>query len=140
MKIAILITGSRHERNPERIACGLSDALKTFHGRLRLDGCNPIIIRLIHGDAPGVDRLADKIAHQKGWEIHPRPAAWDTLGRKAGPVRNAEMVAEVLTWVADGWTPVCIAFPTKDSIGTWDCIRRASEAGIPVYIQPEVKP
>lgn len=32
---------------------------------------------------------------------------------------------------------ICLAFPTKSSIGTWDCVRRANAAGIRVIIVPE---
>jgi hypothetical protein len=28
-----------------------------------------------------------------------------------------------------------LAFPTKNSVGTWDMIRRARKAGVPVEIQ-----
>ncbi|WP_079669947.1 SLOG family protein [Mycobacteroides abscessus] len=42
----------------------------------------------------------------------------------AGHLRNQEMV--------DRGADTCIAFPLKDSRGTWDCMKRAERAGISV--------
>jgi hypothetical protein len=48
---------------------------------------------LIHGDAPGVDRLAAKAAETFGLDIDPYPADW-SKGAAAGPVRNREMLRD----------------------------------------------
>jgi hypothetical protein len=47
---------------------------------------------LVHGDAHGADRIAAKIAKSLGFIVRPYPAAWETLGRAAGGVRNQEML------------------------------------------------
>ena len=57
------------------------------------------------------------------------PADWSTHGRAAGPIRNQQMV--------DRGADICLAFPTSSSIGTWDCVRRAKAAGIPVEIHKQ---
>lgn len=49
-------------------------------------------------------------------------ARWKELGKKAGHVRNAEMIATKPDLV--------IAFP--GGIGTANCVRQAKKAGIPV--------
>jgi hypothetical protein len=48
---------------------------------------------LIHGDAPGVDRLAAKAAETFELDIEPYPADW-SKGAAAGPVRNRQMLTE----------------------------------------------
>jgi len=92
----------------------------------------------VHGGAAyyiGADYIAKRCAQSLGIEveehpcedpcdIHGRAHMWKTLGRAAGPVRNQAMVF-------DG-ADVCLAFPLGESRGTWDCMRRAEEAGIPV--------
>lgn len=138
MRLAILVTGSRHEKSRQRVKAGLRAG--TLQPRLIAHRTGePIWIRLIHGDAPGVDKLAAAIAAEEcpNWDVLPRPADWTTHGKKAGPIRNGEMVAEVCAWRQEGWEVVCVAFPGPDSIGTWDCIRQASKAKITVHIHPE---
>jgi len=54
---------------------------------------------------------------------------WDRQGNAAGPMRNKRM--------ADLGAVLCLAFPKGESRGTWDCIKRANRAGIPVRIVPE---
>jgi hypothetical protein len=83
--------------------------------------------QVVHGGAPGADTLADQIAVSRGWptpEVH--AADWDGLGRRAGPARNQRMV--------ERGADVCLAFPMAGSRGTWDCVRRAREAQIPVKV------
>lgn len=90
----------------------------------------PIVV--VQGECPygGVDRAAAE------WALNsaplavnePHPADRYTLGAKAGPMRNAEMVA--------AGADICLAFPDSASRGTWDCIRKAADAGIPVRIYP----
>jgi hypothetical protein len=58
------------------------------------------------------------------------PADWDTHGKAAGPIRNQLMID-------DGKPDLVIAFPTKNSRGTWDMIRRAEKAGIKTIVVKE---
>jgi len=76
---------------------------------------------VIHGDAPGADRLADKIAREAGVPIVRFRAGW-SLGRRAGPIRNQRMIDE-------GRPDLVLAMPGGD--GTADMVRRALAAGIP---------
>lgn len=89
----------------------------------------PVI--LVDGDCPygGADLACHQYAQQFPYvtrEAH--PAHWHRDGAKAGPLRNQRMV--------DKGADICLAFPRPDSKGTWDCIRRAADAGIPVHIHP----
>jgi hypothetical protein len=81
---------------------------------------------LVHGAARGADSMAAQLWRLWGWPTDPHPADWDRHGRKAGPIRNQEMV--------DAGADLCVAFPLRGSVGTWDCVRRARAAGIPVTI------
>ncbi len=88
-----------------------------------------VIVR--HGKCPngGVDKIAHDWAEATpGATAEPMPADWDRHGLAAGPIRNSEMVAL--------GAEVCEAFPAPGSRGTWDCIRRAADAGIPVQVWP----
>jgi hypothetical protein len=116
--IRILVTGSREWTDREAIW----EELGALAG--------PIVI--VHGDNPrGADRIAKEfaIAHAQFQVTHEAyPADWNTHGKAGGPIRNQRMV--------DLGADLCLAFPTARSVGTWDCIKRANRAGIPVRIVP----
>ena len=89
-----------------------------------LDGThiNSGIDLLINGGAPGADALSSEWA--RGMEIQTMMfmADWIRYGKKAGPIRNQQMIDEKPDLV--------LAFP--GGVGTADCVRRAEKAGIPV--------
>jgi hypothetical protein len=78
---------------------------------------------VIHGDYRGADKLADKWAIERGVPVERYPAKWDQQGHAAGPIRNAQMIAE-------GQPDVVIAFPGHD--GTDNMIAQARAAEIVV--------
>lgn len=112
----IIITGSRH----------LDDYDLVYRALLRYAGRNNVTV--VHGGAPGADTLAAEIAEGLGFNVESYPADW-SIGKKAGPLRNQHMV--------DLGAKICLAFPTADSRGTWDCVNRAKDAGIKVKIITE---
>lgn len=129
MTVRILVTGSRHWTDPDPVRDALMTALAEYSSIGRP--------RLVHGAAPGLDQLADRLWRDLAtWlrssgvdgldtpEQH--PALWARDGRAAGPLRNQRMV--------DAGAVVCLAFPIGASRGTRDCIRRAEAAGIPVRV------
>jgi hypothetical protein len=77
---------------------------------------------LVHGDAPGADRLAAKCWRQAGFADEPHPAQWDKFGKAAGAIRNQEMLESGIDLV--------LAFP--GGRGTADMVRRARRAGVEV--------
>jgi YspA, cpYpsA-related SLOG family len=83
---------------------------------------NPIIL-LIHGDASGADTLAKEWALKNDVFCQAYPADWEGLGRRAGPIRNQQMLSE-------GKPHLVVAFPGGK--GTADMIKRAEIAGVPV--------
>lgn len=50
---------------------------------------------IITGGAPGADRIASRIGRELGFEVRDYPISqeeWDTLGKRAGHLRNAKML------------------------------------------------
>ena len=82
---------------------------------------------LIEGEAAGADKLGRAWAEDQDIPVLPFPANWRKYGRAAGPIRNQQMLDE-------GKPDLVLAFPTPESRGTWDMVRRAKKAGIRVII------
>ena len=113
----ILVTGSRHWKG-ERIHV-ISRALQ--------DNTNPGDI-VIAGGAPGVDTLAVEAAQALGLRTVVIPAEWDRLGKRAGPIRNSEMLSF--------WPDKVLAFHEnlQESRGTKDCVQKAKAKGYVVKL------
>jgi hypothetical protein len=79
-------------------------------------------ITIVHGDAPGADKMAAEIAAERGFGVEPHPADWDLYGLKAGPIRNRDM--------ARAGADLCIAFWDGASKGTKSMLLEARRAGI----------
>lgn len=80
---------------------------------------------IIHGGARGVDSMAGYAAAMLGIDERRFPALWKSYGRKAGPIRNQQMLDE-------GKPDMVLAFPGGK--GTLDMMERAEKAGIPVRV------
>lgn len=78
-------------------------------------------ITLVHGDAPGADRLAAAFwTHSVDGNVESFPADWKRHGKGAGPTRNQQML--------DAGADLVIAFP--GGRGTADMVDRARKAGV----------
>lgn len=110
----LLVTGSRDWFEPGPVIRGLMDAW---------DDLGPFV--LVHGDARGADRMAAGYHARWGGLVEAHPADWRTYGKRAGFVRNAEMIR----LGADR----CLAFIKDASPGASMCARLAEEAGIPTF-------
>lgn len=83
---------------------------------------------LIHGGCPtGADAMAGRWAEEHAVPILVFAADWDRYGKRAGPLRNREMIR-------DGAPDLVLAFP--GGRGTADCIAAAREYGISVTVIP----
>jgi hypothetical protein len=82
------------------------------------------ITLIIEGGAPGADRLGREWAQAMHIPVRTFPALWGSLGRRAGPVRNRQMLAE-------GLPDEVVAFP--GGRGTADMIEAAFSVGVPVW-------
>lgn len=80
---------------------------------------------IISGTAYGADQYGERWAKEKGLPIKKFPANWNTHGRSAGYIRNAEMAqnAEALIALWDG-----------KSRGTKHMIDLAEKAGLEIFI------
>lgn len=83
------------------------------------------ITSVISGGAAGVDKLGEKWAQENSLPIKRFLPDWKTHGKKAGPIRNSELVAAadcaILVW--DG-----------ASKGTQDTLNKIQKAGKQVFI------
>jgi hypothetical protein len=110
--IRVLVTGSRTWDDPDVIAVALSRIERQY---------GPFV--LVHGGAAGADTIAAMIHHQNGGQNEAHLALWSTYGKRAGYIRNAEMVK--------AGADLCIAFIKDGSRGATMCAKLAEEAGIP---------
>ena len=72
--------------------------------------------KVIHGAATGADAMADVWANRLAVEVVGCPADWDKHGKRAGPIRNEEMLMKHRP-------KKVVAFPGGH--GTADMVRRA---------------
>ena len=108
----VLVCGSRHFEDE-----GL---LRSVLDKIECD-------TIIHGMARGADRLGGEYGKSHGKHVLEYPALWNTYGRRAGPIRNAQMLEE-------GQPDLVVAFRGLNSRGTQDMINKARKAGVPVEI------
>lgn len=71
--------------------------------------------KIVHGDAPGLDRMAGSWAERMAISVVAVPAEWDKHGDAAGPIRNEDMLMQHRP-------KRVIAFPGGK--GTADMVRR----------------
>ncbi len=93
-------------------------------------------LTVVHGDCPtGADRIARNWCRVMAGSVsasgvtvveEAHPADWECHGKRAGPLRNAEMVR--------GGADVCEAFPDPGSVGTYGAVDLARRAGIPTTV------
>jgi hypothetical protein len=94
---------------------------------VRLSGFR--ITEVLSGTARGVDQLGEAWAASNGVAVRRFPADWRRFGRRAGRLRNEEMVAAARQ--AGG---ALIAVWNGVSPGTRHTIEIARRAGLPVFI------
>lgn len=117
-----IVTGDRHATDAEW-ARTVSIALQD-HG----------VDHVIHGDARGIDSIADMAAMSIGATVSARPAAWNQHGRSAGPIRNELMLKDLQEDALQGESVLVLAFhrDLSNSKGTGHMVRIARAAGIRV--------
>lgn len=123
----ILVTGSRTWTDREFI-CREMEKAALFY---------PLPAVLIHGDCPeGADSLAKWLAiNYLGWAHEPHPTDWTKYGRRAGFIRNAEMVQLGATHCLAFLRP-CVKRNCQTPMPHWShgadhCAWLALKAGIP---------
>lgn len=128
----VLVTGNRKWRDLEAVKFML----------VELQPKKPEKLILVHGRARGADACAHFAAEDMGLSmddgtIRPYPADWIQHGTAAGPIRNQQMIDEEHQKREP--IDICLAFPMRDSIGTWDMVERCLTTGIKVECCTEDK-
>ena len=80
---------------------------------------------MIVGDARGTDTICYDFAVSIGMKHERKEANWKAFGKRAGHIRNAEIVAQ---------SDYIVAFYNGRSNGTKDCIKQAREKGLQVIV------
>lgn len=116
----ILVTGDREWNDIETVV----DTLKQL----------PTDTILVHGAARGADNICAAVAETLGFIVRAYPADWDRFHKRAGFIRNQQMLAEEHR--ADEPIDLCLAFHNnvESSRGTRDMIERATKAKITVRL------
>jgi YspA, cpYpsA-related SLOG family len=117
MTLRILITGSRDWTNTDQVY----DAIWMAAGPWVAAN-----VTVVHGGARGADTIAGEVAKRLGFNVEVHSSDWERYGKRAGLVRNSEMVA--------AGADICLAFPLGESRGTRHCMREAEKASIPVIV------
>jgi hypothetical protein len=110
----IIIAGSRNFNDYNLLKTSCDNLLTQFTN-----------IEIVSGTARGADKLGEKYAREKGYDIKEFPANWDKFGKSAGYIRNDEMAK---------YSDMLIAFWDGISKGTKHMIDLANKRGIKVEI------
>ena len=113
----VLICGDRNWTDAKSVATVLDQWNK-----------NTPISTVIHGAANGADTAGEQAAKLLRIPIESYPADWKQYGKKAGPIRNKQMLDSKIDYV--------LAFHDNidDSKGTKHMINIALKANVPIYL------
>lgn len=121
-KLAVVVNGGRNYGKIQRERAAIYAAL---------DKAKPEVV--LHGAATGADTIAGEWCKLRGVWVVEYPADW-TLGKIAGPKRNAQMIDDLLLYKPDGYRIGVISFP--GGVGTASCNTLAERRGIKIW-QPQ---
>lgn len=111
------------------VACGSRRFTNQFQASLHIDGfftqC-PEKIEVIVGGATGADSMIEAAARRNGHTVTVMEADWETYGKKAGILRNLQML--------DRNPDIVVAWWDGKSRGTKHTVEEARRRGIPVQV------
>lgn len=111
------------------LACGSRRFADQFAASLAIDariGQLPADCEVIHGGAAGADEMAGRAAYARGLPVTVFIPDWDHHGKRAGVLRNLQML--------DQAPDLVLAFWDGKSTGTAHTIVEAGKRKIPVEI------
>ena len=120
----VLVCGGRDFSDEHTLNTELNDLLWR---RGRFAHVNAQATAIIHGTQRGADMMAGAFAIACGLEEIRFKPDWNKHGKAAGPIRNAQMLAE-------GKPDLVVAFPGNS--GTADMVTKARRAGVEVIEVP----
>ena len=121
LRMRVLVCGGRDFNDYELLRATLDRILNPNNLSLAYQAG----IELIHGGARGADTWADYWAVNNYVPIHEYKANWDKYGKRAGYIRNKQMLDE-------GKPDLVIAFPGGK--GTQMMVKLAKEAGVETIV------
>lgn len=121
----IIINGSRDFYNYTYLRLILKDYIMT-------NQINPELIEIISGGAKGADTLAIKFAKEYNLNYKIMNADWNKYGKRAGIIRNAEMLTYAISNPND--IAILISFWNGNSKGTKHMIDISNDEGIIVKV------
>lgn len=135
---SIIVTGTREKLMPHQ-----ADIVERILGDILCEFVGNVFV----GDCPtGVDAVVREIVREYNfesavedrWNLRVFKADWKQYGRRAGPLRNAEMVGACAKFRNEYPTKhhAALAIPGETSKGTWDCVRSMADAGFKVAVMP----
>lgn len=135
--LRLIIAGTRTftPSQPENAAALMEKIDQEVLKRLNATGTDiSAHVELASGKAAGADKFGEAWAVSRKVAVRDFPAKWQTLGRRAGPIRNQEMA----DWAgsASGKPGLLIAIWDYISPGTKDMINKAKLAGLDVVVFP----
>lgn len=125
---AIIVTGSRRLPDDEAHRAMMREILGEYRG------VEHVVV--IHGDADGADKIAERAARELGFDTLPIPYFTDQ-GRRGGPTRNRCMIEVGLLLNLHGYRLRLHAFPDDESIGTVNCLTLARRKHVPCIEHPQ---
>ena len=120
MDTRIIVAGSRTFNDYKMLSSALSGYRKPSEA-----------ITIISGGAIGADQLGERFARENGILIKRFPAQWNLYGKRAGYLRNIEM----MNFALQGEKSILIAFWDGSSKGTKHMIDNAKKHGMIVDVR-----
>ena len=118
-KLLILVCGGRHFDDYALLE-------QTVDGVISESGCDDI--EIVSGHCIGADRAGELYAKRHNAELKIFPAEWEKYGKRAGIIRNKQMI----DYISGFDNKIVIAFTSANTKGTRNTIALAKKKNIRV--------
>ena len=118
-KYRIVICGGRHFNDYEQLKTTITNFLK--QRKIEVEN-----VEIVSGHCQGADMLGEQYAKEYGLNLTIFPADWQKYKRKAGPIRNKQMIE----YIMQTENKAVIAFVSENSKGTKQTVLLAKRAGV----------